>query len=59
MNGESYYYYYYYYYCYSQAITLPPISKWPLQSGFTFSTWLCLDTSHLANADKCKPYLYW
>ncbi|KAJ7325688.1 hypothetical protein OS493_029114 [Desmophyllum pertusum] len=40
------------------AITLPPISKWPLQSGFTFSTWLCLDTSHLANAEKCKPYLY-
>ncbi|XP_068720916.1 lipopolysaccharide-responsive and beige-like anchor protein [Montipora capricornis] len=40
------------------AITLPPISKWPLQSGFTFSTWLCLDTSHLANAEKRRPYLY-
>ncbi|XP_015750853.1 PREDICTED: lipopolysaccharide-responsive and beige-like anchor protein, partial [Acropora digitifera] len=40
------------------AITLPPISKWPLQSGFTFSTWLSLDTSHLANAEKCKPFLY-
>ncbi|XP_020898091.2 lipopolysaccharide-responsive and beige-like anchor protein, partial [Exaiptasia diaphana] len=40
------------------AITLPPISKWPLQSGFAFSTWICLDTSHIADATKCKPYLY-
>ncbi|XP_020904218.1 neurobeachin, partial [Exaiptasia diaphana] len=36
------------------AITLPPISKWPLQSGFAFSTWICLDTSHIADATKCK-----
>ena len=42
-----------------QAITLPPVSKWPQQTGFSFSTWICLDTSHIANAQRCKPHLYW
>lgn len=42
-----------------QAIALPPIAKWPYQSGFTFHTWLRMDPLNNINVDKDKPYLYW
>lgn len=42
-----------------QAIALPPIAKWPYQSGFTFHTWLRMDPFNNINVDKDKPYLYW
>ncbi|XP_074485533.1 lipopolysaccharide-responsive and beige-like anchor protein isoform X3 [Sebastes fasciatus] len=40
------------------AIALPPIAKWPYQSGFTFHTWLRMDPLNNINVDKDKPYLY-
>uniref|UniRef100_A0AAZ3R1E0 Lipopolysaccharide-responsive and beige-like anchor protein n=1 Tax=Oncorhynchus tshawytscha TaxID=74940 RepID=A0AAZ3R1E0_ONCTS len=40
------------------AIALPPIAKWPYQSGFTFHTWLRMDPINNINVDKDKPYLY-
>ncbi|XP_042557814.1 LOW QUALITY PROTEIN: lipopolysaccharide-responsive and beige-like anchor protein [Dipodomys spectabilis] len=40
------------------AIALPPIAKWPYQSGFTFHTWLRMDPVNNINVDKDKPYLY-
>uniref|UniRef100_A0A8B9I073 LPS-responsive vesicle trafficking, beach and anchor containing n=1 Tax=Astyanax mexicanus TaxID=7994 RepID=A0A8B9I073_ASTMX len=42
----------------SAAIALPPIAKWPYQSGFTFHTWLRMDPINNINVDKDKPYLY-
>uniref|UniRef100_A0A8C7PCH3 LPS responsive beige-like anchor protein n=1 Tax=Oncorhynchus mykiss TaxID=8022 RepID=A0A8C7PCH3_ONCMY len=39
------------------AIALPPIAKWPYQSGFTFHTWLRMDPINNINVDKDKPYL--
>uniref|UniRef100_A0A3B3XWV4 Neurobeachin b n=1 Tax=Poecilia mexicana TaxID=48701 RepID=A0A3B3XWV4_9TELE len=40
------------------AIALPPIAKWPYQSGFTFNTWFRMDPLNNINVDKDKPYLY-
>ncbi|KAJ8000657.1 hypothetical protein DPEC_G00182640 [Dallia pectoralis] len=40
------------------AVALPPIAKWPYQSGFTFHTWLRMDPLNNINVDKDKPYLY-
>lgn len=45
--------------CFSQAIALPPIAKWPYQNGFTFNTWFRMDPLNNINVDKDKPYLYW
>uniref|UniRef100_A0A8C7CX23 LPS responsive beige-like anchor protein n=1 Tax=Oncorhynchus kisutch TaxID=8019 RepID=A0A8C7CX23_ONCKI len=36
------------------AIALPPIAKWPYQSGFTFHTWLRMDPINNINVDKDK-----
>ncbi|KAM6985955.1 LOW QUALITY PROTEIN: neurobeachin a [Aplochiton taeniatus] len=40
------------------AIALPPIAKWPYQTGFTLSTWFRQDPLNNINVDKDKPYLY-
>nr|XP_006812132.1 PREDICTED: neurobeachin-like [Saccoglossus kowalevskii] len=40
------------------AVALPPVAKWPYQSGFTFSTWFRLDPINSINIDRVKPYLY-
>lgn len=40
------------------AIALPPIARWPYQSGFTFHTWIRMDPLNNLNVDKDKPYLY-
>ncbi|TSK49669.1 Neurobeachin [Bagarius yarrelli] len=40
------------------AIALPPIAKWPYQSGFSLNTWFRMDPLNNINADKDKPYLY-
>eukprot|EP00095_Tigriopus_kingsejongensis_P003666 maker-scaffold11_size778918-snap-gene-3.18 protein:Tk03666 transcript:maker-scaffold11_size778918-snap-gene-3.18-mRNA-1 annotation:"PREDICTED: neurobeachin-like" len=40
------------------AIILPPISKWPYESGFTFTTWFRLDPLNAVNIEREKPYLY-
>ena len=41
-----------------QAIILPPISKLPHESGFTFTTWFRLDPLNAVNIEREKPYLY-
>ncbi|XP_071951821.1 neurobeachin-like isoform X2 [Antedon mediterranea] len=40
------------------AIALPPMSKWPHQNGFTFTTWFRLDPVTNINVDRDKPYLF-
>ncbi|XP_033105967.1 neurobeachin-like isoform X2 [Anneissia japonica] len=40
------------------AIALPPMSKWPHQNGFTFTTWFRLDPVSNINVDRDKPYLF-
>ena len=41
------------------GIVLPPISKFPLQSGWTFSCWVRLDPpTGLSFDDREKPYLF-
>uniref|UniRef100_A0A914C7G9 Neurobeachin n=1 Tax=Acrobeloides nanus TaxID=290746 RepID=A0A914C7G9_9BILA len=42
----------------SAGIALPPISKWPYQNGWTFSTWLRMDPLNSVNFEKEKPYLF-
>jgi hypothetical protein len=42
-----------------QAIVLPPLAKWPYESGFTFTTWFRLDPINSVNIEREKPYLYW
>ena len=42
-----------------QAIVLPPLSKWPYENGFTFTTWFRLDPLNAVNIEREKPYLYW
>ncbi|XP_012557946.1 neurobeachin isoform X1 [Hydra vulgaris] len=40
-------------------ITIPPISRWPHQPGFTFITWLQLDAAHLSPSEqKSRPHIY-
>ena len=41
------------------AIVLPPLSKWPYEAGFTFTTWFRLDPLNAVNIEREKPYLYW
>ncbi|XP_055524879.1 neurobeachin isoform X3 [Wyeomyia smithii] len=40
------------------AIVLPPLAKWPYESGFTFTTWFRLDPINSVNIEREKPYLY-
>ncbi|XP_060530790.1 neurobeachin isoform X11 [Cylas formicarius] len=40
------------------AIVLPPLSKWPYENGFTFTTWFRLDPINSVNIEREKPYLY-
>lgn len=40
------------------GIILPPLSKWPHENGFTFTTWFRLDPINSVNIEREKPYLY-
>jgi hypothetical protein len=40
------------------GIVLPPLSKWPSQSGWSFSTWFRMDPLNSVNFEKEKPYLF-
>ncbi|MFH4978421.1 hypothetical protein AB6A40_005130 [Gnathostoma spinigerum] len=40
------------------GIALPPLTKWPYQNGWTFSTWLRMDPLNSVNFEKERPYLY-
>ncbi|KAE9554648.1 hypothetical protein FO519_002135 [Halicephalobus sp. NKZ332] len=40
------------------GISLPPITKWPYQNGWTFSTWLRMDPLNSVNFEKERPYLF-
>ncbi|XP_053598524.1 neurobeachin isoform X2 [Microplitis demolitor] len=40
------------------AIVLPPMARWPHESGFTFTTWFRLDPINSVNIEREKPYLY-
>ncbi|XP_034836250.1 neurobeachin isoform X5 [Maniola hyperantus] len=40
------------------AIVLPPLARWPYESGFTFTTWFRLDPINSVNIEREKPYLY-
>ncbi|XP_040571118.1 neurobeachin isoform X6 [Lepeophtheirus salmonis] len=40
------------------AIILPPLSRWPYENGFTFTTWFRLDPLNAVNIEREKPYLY-
>ena len=42
-----------------QAITLPPLAKWPSQSGFSFSTWIRIEMTIEFQREYYKPVLYW
>ena len=41
------------------AVMVPPLTKWPHETGFTFTTWFRLDPFNSVNIEKEKPYLYW
>ncbi|CAH2245779.1 jg15880 [Pararge aegeria aegeria] len=41
-----------------KAIVLPPLARWPYESGFTFTTWFRLDPINSVNIEREKPYLY-
>jgi len=40
------------------AVMVPPLTKWPHETGFTFTTWFRLDPFNSVNIEKEKPYLY-
>ncbi|XP_054265424.1 neurobeachin isoform X12 [Macrosteles quadrilineatus] len=40
------------------AMVLPPLARWPYESGFTFTTWFRLDPINSVNIEREKPYLY-
>ena len=42
-----------------QAMTLPPLSKWPTTSGFTFNTWLQIEKPYDSPREHYKPVVYW
>ena len=42
-----------------QAITLPPLAKWPSQSGFSFSTWIRIEKTIEFQREYYKPVVYW
>ena len=41
------------------AVMVPPLTRWPHETGFTFTTWFRLDPFNSVNIEKEKPYLYW
>ncbi|XP_065885731.1 neurobeachin-like isoform X3 [Dysidea avara] len=41
------------------VITLPPLSKWSSQSGFTFYTWICFEKPTDSRRDLHKPIILW
>ncbi|CAL4084127.1 unnamed protein product, partial [Meganyctiphanes norvegica] len=40
------------------ALVLPPLARWPYESGWTFTTWFRLDPINSVNIEREKPYLY-
>ena len=42
-----------------QAIALPPLARWPYQSGWTFHCWFRLDPVSGISIEREKPYLFW
>uniref|UniRef100_A0A0N4Z1M8 BEACH-type PH domain-containing protein n=1 Tax=Parastrongyloides trichosuri TaxID=131310 RepID=A0A0N4Z1M8_PARTI len=43
----------------SSGLALPPLTKWPYQNGWTFSTWLRMDPSNGAQFERETPYLFY
>lgn len=41
-----------------QVIALPPISKWPCNSGFTFSTWFRLEPKSSVVTEQERLHLF-
>ncbi|KAJ8969274.1 hypothetical protein NQ317_000993 [Molorchus minor] len=41
------------------AIVLPPLAKWPYESGFTFYNVVSVGSYKFCKYRKRKPYLYW
>ena len=42
-----------------KVLTLPPMSKFPGQPGFTISTWICCEKPYDAQREYFKPVIYW
>ncbi|VDK77256.1 unnamed protein product, partial [Litomosoides sigmodontis] len=42
----------------SAGISLPPLTKWPYQNGWSFCTWLKMDPLNSVNFEKERPYIY-
>uniref|UniRef100_A0A0N5B0I0 BEACH-type PH domain-containing protein n=1 Tax=Syphacia muris TaxID=451379 RepID=A0A0N5B0I0_9BILA len=42
----------------NSGIALPPLTKWPYQNGWTFSTWLRMDPLNSVNFEKERPFVY-
>ncbi|CAG0902907.1 unnamed protein product [Cyprideis torosa] len=40
------------------ALMLPPLARWPGETGFTFATWFRLDPINAVNIEREKPYLF-
>jgi len=40
-------------------MTLPPLSKWSSQSGFTFYTWIRIENPADSKRDFYKPIILW
>ena len=40
-----------------QAITIPPLARWPTNPGFTVNMWVSLDPRFML--PNYKPFLYW
>uniref|UniRef100_A0AC35TY91 DUF4704 domain-containing protein n=1 Tax=Rhabditophanes sp. KR3021 TaxID=114890 RepID=A0AC35TY91_9BILA len=41
------------------GLALPPLSKWPYQNGWSFSTFLRMDPKNGTNFEKETPYLFY
>ncbi|XP_019857848.1 PREDICTED: neurobeachin-like [Amphimedon queenslandica] len=41
------------------VFALPPVSKWPTQTGFTVSMWIRSEQTYDSQRDYYKPILYW
>ncbi|XP_065829708.1 lipopolysaccharide-responsive and beige-like anchor protein isoform X2 [Oscarella lobularis] len=41
------------------AIALPPLARWPSQSGFTVSLWVRREPNPAADVATSRPVLYW
>ncbi|XP_037087488.1 LOW QUALITY PROTEIN: neurobeachin-like, partial [Pollicipes pollicipes] len=42
----------------NSAIVIPPLARWPYESGWTFACWFRLDPINSVNIEREKPYLY-